>query len=244
PRRKQHLAVLLAKQLWKPDSSAPNCENFHCHTAFSLLDRRHHCRKCGGVFCGACSTHTTLLLDVSALPFLHPPRNMPLTAFESPLSPVVTARVCDDCYDQIHGVCSPGILRRPASPSRTDSLLLSPISPVCMPSSANHSTTRPAGGLALTRLHTRPYSRCSLLAKVPSYGELDAYPLRLPSRLCKAAGGGRWEPKPELPDPTVRVPFIGGKAPWELEMEREEEEERRRRRNPVIRDGDFQYRFP
>jgi hypothetical protein len=70
-----------------------------------------------------------------------------------------------------------------------------------------------------------------------SYGELDAYPLRRASLLCKASGGGRWEPKPEAVDPALRVPIIGGKAPYELEMEREEAEERRRRSNPVIRDG-------
>jgi hypothetical protein len=73
--------------------------------------------------------------------------------------------------------------------------------------------------------------------EVRSYGELDAYPLRRPSLLCKASGGGRWEPKPHTVDPALRVPIIGGKAPFELEMEREEAEERRRRSNPVIRDG-------
>ncbi|KAJ6519187.1 FYVE zinc finger-domain-containing protein [Mycena sanguinolenta] len=273
PRPNEHLAVLLAKQLWKPDSSAPNCDNFYCRTPFSLLDRRHHCRKCGGVFCGPCSARTTSLLDASALPFLHPPRGTPLAAFESPVSPIVTARVCDDCYDQIHGVRSPVIpppLRRPAPPSRANSLLSSPIAlfrapshSVSAPSSVassppapttpplHHSTILPAGGISLsrTRSRTRPSSPRSLRAATlplpePSYGELDAYPLRRASLLCKAAGGGRWEPKPQLPDPALRVPIIGGKAPYELDMEREEEEERRRRRNPVIRDGEFQYRFP
>jgi hypothetical protein len=76
-----------------------------------------------------------------------------------------------------------------------------------------------------------------LAAEERSYGELDAYPLRRASLLCKASGGGRWEPKPEAVDPALRVPIIGGKAPYELEMEREEAEERRRRSNPVIRDG-------
>ena len=69
----------------------------------------------------------------------------------------------------------------------------------------------------------------------PSYGELDTYPLRRSSVICKATGGGRWEPKQSPPQPEYRIP--GGKAPFELEMEREEEEERQRRLNPIVRDG-------
>ncbi|KAF7340207.1 Isoform b [Mycena venus] len=284
PRPNEHLAVLLPKQLWKSDSSASNCDNFYCRVPFSVFERRHHCRKCGGVFCQVCSSRSTPLLDTSNLAFLHPPRNTPLTAFESPASPIVPARVCDDCFDQIHGLRSPEMpLRRPAPPSRSNSLLSSPIalwrSPsASAPSSAAssppapttpplpHTSILPPGGISRTRpssptghnganlrrcrTQTRPSSPRSLrsatlpLSEERSYGELDAYPLRRASLLCKASGGGRWEPKPEIADPALRVPIIGGKAPYELEMEREEAEERRRKSNPVIRDGDFQYRFP
>lgn len=69
----------------------------------------------------------------------------------------------------------------------------------------------------------------------PSFGELDAYPLRRSSAVCKATGGGRWCPKQSPPQPGLRIP--GGKAPFEIEMEREEEEARLRRLNPIIRDG-------
>jgi hypothetical protein len=41
-----------------------------------------------------------------------------------------------------------------------------------------------------------------------------------------------------------RQPIPGGKAPFEIEMEREEMLERQRRLNPVVKDGAFQYRFP
>jgi hypothetical protein len=68
-----------------------------------------------------------------------------------------------------------------------------------------------------------------------SFGELDAYPLRRSSAICKATGGGRWYPKHSLPQPGLRIP--GCKAPFEIEMEREEEEARLRRLNPVIQDG-------
>ena len=69
----------------------------------------------------------------------------------------------------------------------------------------------------------------------PSFGELDAYPLRRSSIICKATGGGRWEPKNSPPRIGLRIP--GCKAPYELEMEREDAEERRRRMNPIVRDG-------
>ena len=76
-----------------------------------------------------------------------------------------------------------------------------------------------------------------------SYGELDAYPLRRSSILCKATGGGRWEPKPCPVLDGYRPPVPGGKAPFEIEMEREEQEARKLRENPIVKDGDFQYRF-
>ena len=38
---------------WKADTAVSACE--HCSAMFSLFKRRHHCRECGGIFCGACS---------------------------------------------------------------------------------------------------------------------------------------------------------------------------------------------
>ena len=77
-----------------------------------------------------------------------------------------------------------------------------------------------------------------------SYGELDAYPLRRSSVLCKATGGGRWEPKPSPVLDFYRVPIPGGKAPFEIEMEREAKLEQLRRENPVVKHGEFQIRVP
>ncbi|XP_049878882.1 myotubularin-related protein 4 isoform X2 [Pectinophora gossypiella] len=39
--------------VWLPDSAAPRCQ--HCRNHFWLARRRHHCRRCGGIFCGSCS---------------------------------------------------------------------------------------------------------------------------------------------------------------------------------------------
>lgn len=38
---------------WIPDEEAPQCMS--CTQTFTTFRRRHHCRCCGGVFCGICS---------------------------------------------------------------------------------------------------------------------------------------------------------------------------------------------
>ncbi|XP_021710249.1 lateral signaling target protein 2 homolog isoform X2 [Aedes aegypti] len=39
---------------WIPDGDAPRC--MACASSFTPFRRRHHCRNCGGVFCGVCSS--------------------------------------------------------------------------------------------------------------------------------------------------------------------------------------------
>ncbi|CAH0402660.1 unnamed protein product [Chilo suppressalis] len=39
--------------VWLPDSAASRCQ--HCSNHFWLARRRHHCRRCGGIFCSSCS---------------------------------------------------------------------------------------------------------------------------------------------------------------------------------------------
>ncbi|KAJ7801928.1 FYVE-domain-containing protein [Mycena olivaceomarginata] len=265
------LAVLLPKKMWEADRSAAYCENFSCRVPFSVWERRHHCRKCGGVFCQPCSSRTTTLLDTTHLSFLHAPRNTPLNEFESPTFPIIEARICDDCFDQIHDLRSPDLVPHSPAPSRVPTPSWHPQSPSSappppppLPQPRRLSLLQPSFppvGISRTHpsslIHTNPHRRGSMrrpcLRGVPlaleseevrSYGELDAYPLPRPSLLCKASGGGRWEPKPHTVDPELCVPSIGGKAPFELEMEREEAEERRRRSNPLTHNTDFQYRFP
>jgi hypothetical protein len=38
---------------WIPDHLINNCQK--CNSTFSLTNRKHHCRNCGGIFCGLCS---------------------------------------------------------------------------------------------------------------------------------------------------------------------------------------------
>lgn len=42
--------------VWVDDEHAPHC--FSCNAAFTLWNRRHHCRMCGCVFCHLCTPHT------------------------------------------------------------------------------------------------------------------------------------------------------------------------------------------
>ncbi|KAJ3723988.1 hypothetical protein EV361DRAFT_519528 [Lentinula raphanica] len=118
-RPNEHLAILMPRSLWKRDSLSNSCDTFSCPTVFSsfptfsttfafpTLERRHHCRKCGGVFCSKCTSRTTPLLDARNLPFLNPPRNTSIYDFVSEGGIVDShARVCDDCWDQLHGTPS------------------------------------------------------------------------------------------------------------------------------------------
>ncbi|CAC5409725.1 Pleckstrin homology domain-containing family F member 2,Uncharacterized protein ZK632.12,Pleckstrin homology domain-containing family F member 1,Pleckstrin homology domain-containing family F member 1 homolog [Mytilus coruscus] len=64
--------------VWVPDSDASTC--MHCKKSqFSLINRKHHCRKCGMVVCNACSNQKWLLPQQSSHPL----------------------RVCLTCYMQL-----------------------------------------------------------------------------------------------------------------------------------------------
>lgn len=67
--------------IWVPDSAASEC--FVCSSEFTLIRRRHHCRKCGRVVCGACSTKS----------------------FVVPAYPIERVeRACDPCYYEMFKV--------------------------------------------------------------------------------------------------------------------------------------------
>ena len=127
---------------------------------------------------------------------------------------------------------------------RRESSRRSTASPVSRHSRSLCATPSAASLDGLSRSTVRGTQR-SLTADLPkrSYGELDAYPLRHSSVLCKATGGGRWTPKHDKAIIGQRPPVLGAKASYEIDLEQEEREEKLRRENPIIKDGDFQYRF-
>lgn len=44
---------------WKDSSKITNCSL--CSKGFTLTFRKHHCRECGGVFCGPCSAYKLVI---------------------------------------------------------------------------------------------------------------------------------------------------------------------------------------
>ncbi|XP_067618857.1 lateral signaling target protein 2 homolog isoform X2 [Eurosta solidaginis] len=94
------VSTRLSPPAWVPDEKAPRC--MACRTQFTAFRRRHHCRNCGGVFCGVCS-------NASA----------PLPKYG--LTKAV--RVCRDCYVRevrVNGSAGGG------SAGRSTSTILSP----------------------------------------------------------------------------------------------------------------------
>eukprot|EP01111_Echinosteliopsis_oligospora_P007506 TRINITY_DN2268_c0_g1_i2.p1 TRINITY_DN2268_c0_g1~~TRINITY_DN2268_c0_g1_i2.p1 ORF type:complete len:979 (-),score=246.51 TRINITY_DN2268_c0_g1_i2:41-2977(-) len=63
---------------WKADDAHENCER--CDKQFTFLFRKHHCRACGDVVCGDCSTHKV---------------SLPQFRLQKP------KRVCDNCYGEL-----------------------------------------------------------------------------------------------------------------------------------------------
>ncbi|KAI9363677.1 hypothetical protein BD770DRAFT_469612 [Pilaira anomala] len=50
-----------ARDHWKQDSDSNHCGFLTCPTSFGLFERRHHCRKCGDIFCALhCSNYFRL----------------------------------------------------------------------------------------------------------------------------------------------------------------------------------------
>eukprot|EP00455_Lapot_gusevi_P023616 TRINITY_DN2450_c0_g1_i3.p1 TRINITY_DN2450_c0_g1~~TRINITY_DN2450_c0_g1_i3.p1 ORF type:complete len:211 (-),score=54.32 TRINITY_DN2450_c0_g1_i3:103-735(-) len=74
-----HTAVLVARS-WVQDSEANEC--MACANAFSFLNRRHHCRNCGGIFCSGCSNKKIAILKYGL---------------------VEPVRVCTGCYNKLTG---------------------------------------------------------------------------------------------------------------------------------------------
>eukprot|EP00667_Euglena_gracilis_P001754 EG_transcript_1754 len=86
-----------------PDDAAVSC--FKCNAAFGrVLGRRHHCRSCGRVFCGPCSSRTYLLPPTRKpiVPPEGPPGGwVPRAVWSSGLEPPQKVRVCDPCYAEL-----------------------------------------------------------------------------------------------------------------------------------------------
>jgi len=67
---------------WELDEEVPACRR--CDASFDCLNRRHHCRYCGKIFCDSCSRHKVLLPKE----FKQPNPQRVCTDCESELKPV------------------------------------------------------------------------------------------------------------------------------------------------------------
>ena len=52
----------MAARPWMDDGASPHC--LLCHQAFSFTNRRHHCRSCARLVCGACSSRSMRLESI------------------------------------------------------------------------------------------------------------------------------------------------------------------------------------
>ncbi|KXJ19610.1 ultraviolet-B receptor UVR8 [Exaiptasia diaphana] len=75
----EHTACTVTRA-WVPDEEVKTC--MACKIKFTTVRRRHHCRKCGGVFCGACTSKRIPILSLG---------------YSNPV------RVCEKCYTLISG---------------------------------------------------------------------------------------------------------------------------------------------
>jgi len=70
---------------WKADALVNACEK--CRKSFSMVRRKHHCRRCGGIFCDACTKKRMRLKN-------------PLTETGRATGTTDACRVCDDCFSK------------------------------------------------------------------------------------------------------------------------------------------------
>lgn len=76
---------------WQPDEDTTECGL--CHREFTIFFRRHHCRKCGRVLCGDCSSNLRNYLPSTYV--VCPPTQIFLE------SPHVPHRTCDQCAQEL-----------------------------------------------------------------------------------------------------------------------------------------------
>lgn len=86
--KRQYEHILRAaptRKHWLKDESVAECGFSTCHKHFNFFERRHHCRKCGGIFC---KDHTSHYLYINHLAQF-------TTGGRGTLS-----RVCDNCIEE------------------------------------------------------------------------------------------------------------------------------------------------
>ncbi|XP_010534979.1 PREDICTED: 1-phosphatidylinositol-3-phosphate 5-kinase FAB1B-like [Tarenaya hassleriana] len=73
----------VSRDFWMPDQSCRVC--YECDTHFTLINRRHHCRLCGRIFCGKCTANSI---------------HIPSSDLRTPHEEWERIRVCNYCFKQ------------------------------------------------------------------------------------------------------------------------------------------------
>ncbi|OAA43145.1 Zinc finger, FYVE-type [Metarhizium rileyi] len=72
---------------WKPDSESTICDDATCKRTFNYFVRRHHCRKCGNIFC---DWHSSAVLPLDQNAGFNPR--------------AVPSRTCNHCFEVVKAV--------------------------------------------------------------------------------------------------------------------------------------------
>ncbi|KAI9225520.1 MAG: hypothetical protein DHS80DRAFT_33633 [Piptocephalis tieghemiana] len=96
--------LALAPSMWEADGATRACRG--CDRKFNVWVRRHHCRRCGLVFCGSCTRHRALLA-ARGTGGMHQGGGM---TFQ---------RVCEGCYEAL-GQITPLDSPSPTDPCTTE----------------------------------------------------------------------------------------------------------------------------
>ncbi|KAI0352816.1 FYVE-domain-containing protein [Trametes cingulata] len=83
---------------WERDEAVSECRE--CRRRFTFLNRRHHCRRCGRIFCDRCSSYR-VLLDPSDI--VHDP------SFPESSLVATQQRVCRGCYEEVNATVPNGL---------------------------------------------------------------------------------------------------------------------------------------
>ncbi|ESQ48550.1 hypothetical protein EUTSA_v10019882mg [Eutrema salsugineum] len=137
----------VSRDFWMPDQSCRVC--YECDSQFTLINRRHHCRLCGRVFCGKCTANS--------VPFAPSDSRTPREEWER-------IRVCNYCFRQWEqGVGGPHVSNIPElSTSASETSLLS----------SKTSTTANSSSFALGSMPglIGPYERVQRVSDVSLHG--------------------------------------------------------------------------
>ncbi|KUJ12733.1 uncharacterized protein LY89DRAFT_592469 [Mollisia scopiformis] len=63
------VTALPTREHWKPDSESSVCDDATCTRYFGYFTRRHHCRRCGNIFC---DTHSLYIIPLDQDANYHP----------------------------------------------------------------------------------------------------------------------------------------------------------------------------